>query len=110
ERVRRAELGGAGREDFGAMAGLEEVSMGETLSDRERPIALPPVKVDEPTIAMVLSVNDSPFSGRDGRYVTSRKLNERLEREVRSNVPIRLEPTATPEAFKVSGRGELQLA
>jgi len=108
--LKRVEVPEAGPGDIAAVAGLEEVSIGETLSDRERPLALPPVKVDEPTIAMVLSVNDSPFAGRDGRYVTSRKLKERLEREVLSNVSIRLEPTATPEAFKVSGRGELQLA
>ena len=108
--LKRVEVQEAGPGDIAAIAGLEEVSIGETLSERERPLALPPLKIDEPTIAMVLSVNDSPFSGRDGRYVTSRKLKERLEREVLGNVSIRLEPTATPEAFKVSGRGELQLA
>jgi len=108
--LKRVEVQEAGPGDIAAIAGLEEVSIGETLSERERPLALPPLKIDEPTIAMVLSVNDSPFSGRDGRYVTSRKLKERLEREVLGNVSIRLEPTATPEAFRVSGRGELQLA
>jgi GTP-binding protein len=108
--LKRVEVQEAGPGDIAAIAGLEEVNIGETLSERERPLALPPLKIDEPTIAMVLSVNDSPFSGRDGRYVTSRKLKERLEREVLGNVSIRLEPTATPEAFKVSGRGELQLA
>ncbi len=93
-----------------AIAGLEEVSIGETLSDRENPRALPHIKIDEPTISMVLSVNDSPFSGRDGKHVTSRKLKERLEKEALTNVSIRVEPTDSPEAFKVSGRGELQLA
>ncbi len=108
--LKRVEVQEAGPGDIAAIAGFAEVSIGETLSDRERPLALPPVKVDEPTIAMVLSVNDSPFSGRDGKHVTSRKLKERLEREMLGNVSIRVEPTASPEAFKVSGRGELQLA
>jgi GTP-binding protein len=108
--LKRVEIAEAGPGDIVAIAGLEQVSIGETLSEREDPRALPHIQIDEPTISMVLSINDSPFSGRDGKHVTSRKLKERLEKEVLTNVSIRLEPTDTPDAFKVSGRGELQLA
>ncbi|HEX6864711.1 MAG TPA: translational GTPase TypA [Thermoanaerobaculia bacterium] len=108
--LKRVEISEAGPGDIVAVAGIAEVSIGETLSDRERPMALPPIQIDEPTISMVFSINDSPFSGRDGKHVTSRKLKERLDRESLVNVSIRIEPTDTPEAFKVSGRGELQLA
>jgi len=108
--LRRVEISAAGPGDIVAVAGLAEVSIGETLSDREDPRPLPPILVDEPTIAMVVSVNDSPFSGRDGRHVTSRKLKERLEKEALTNVSIRVEPTESLDAFMVSGRGELQLA
>ncbi len=108
--LRRTEIAEAGPGDIVAIAGLEEVSIGETLSDREDPRALPHIQIDEPTITMVLSINDSPFSGRDGKHVTSRKLKERLEKEALTNVSIRVEPTDSPDAFQVSGRGELQLA
>jgi GTP-binding protein len=110
EGLKRVEIAEAGPGDIVAIAGLEQVTIGETLSEWENPRALPHIQIDEPTIAMVLSINDSPFSGRDGKHVTSRKLKERLEKEALTNVSIRLEPTETPEAFKVSGRGELQLA
>jgi GTP-binding protein len=110
EGLRRVEITEAGPGDIVAVAGLAEVSIGETLSDRDSPLPLPPIQVDEPTITMVLAVNDSPFAGREGRHVTSRKLKERLDRESLVNVSIRVEPTAGPEAFRVSGRGELQLA
>ncbi len=108
--LRRVEIAEAGPGDIVAVAGIDEVSIGETLSDRENPVALPPILVDEPTISIIMSVNDSPFSGRDGKHVTSRKLKERLEKESLGNVSIRVEPTASPESFQVSGRGELQLA
>ncbi len=110
EGLKRVEIPEAGPGDIVAVAGIAEVNIGETLSDRENPLALPPIQIDEPTISMIVSVNDSPFSGREGKFLTSRKIKERLEREVLSNVSIRLEPTDSPEAFKVSGRGELQLA
>ena len=110
EGLRRVEISAAGPGDIVAVAGLAEVSIGETLSDREEPRPLPHIQIDEPTIAMVVSVNDSPFSGRDGRHVTSRKLKERLEKEALTNVSIRVEPTESLDAFQVSGRGELQLA
>jgi GTP-binding protein len=110
EGLRRSEVAQASAGDIVAVAGLEEVQIGETLSDRDNPLPLPPIQVDEPTITMVLSINDSPFSGREGRHVTSRKLKERLDRERLVNVSIRVEPTDSPDAFRVSGRGELQLA
>ncbi len=106
----RVEIEEAGPGDILALAGLAEVSIGETVADPEDPRPLPTIQVDEPTIAMVFSANDSPFSGRDGRHVTSRKLRERLDKETLTNVSIRVEPTGSPDAFQVSGRGELQLA
>jgi GTP-binding protein len=110
EGLKRVELAEASAGDLVALAGLEAIDIGETVSDPERPSPLPPITVDEPTISMVFHINDSPFSGRDGTYLTSRHLKERLEREVERNVALRLEPGETPDAFKVSGRGELQLA
>jgi GTP-binding protein len=108
--LKRVEINEASAGDIVAVAGIAEVNIGETLSDRELPQPLPPIQIDEPTISMVFSINDSPFSGRDGKHVTSRKLKERLEHEELVNVSVRIEPTETPDAFKVSGRGELQLA
>jgi GTP-binding protein len=110
EGLRRVEIAEAGPGDIVAVAGIAEVNIGETLTDRENPRPLPPILIDEPTISMMMSINDSPFSGRDGKHVTSRKLKERLEKETLTNVSIRVEPTDSPEIFKVSGRGELQLA
>jgi GTP-binding protein len=86
------------------------VSIGDTLADPESPVALPRIKVDEPTMMMVFRVNDGPLAGREGKYVTSRNLRERLYREAYRNVSIRVEDTETPDAFRVVGRGELQLA
>ncbi len=108
--LKRVEVAEASAGDIVAVSGLAEVTIGETLSDRERPAPLPPITVDEPTIAMVIGINTSPMAGREGQHVTSRKLKERLEKELLTNVSIRVEPTETPDAFKVSGRGELQLA
>ncbi len=108
--LRRVEIDQAGPGDIVAVAGLAEVNIGETISERDNAVALPPIQIDEPTISMVFSINDSPFSGRDGKHVTSRKLKERLEHELLTNVSIRVEPTDTADALKVSGRGELQLA
>jgi GTP-binding protein len=110
EGLRRVEIESAGPGDLVAVTGLEHIGIGDTLSSLENPIPLPPIKVDEPTIAIVLSVNDSPMSGLDGRYVSSRNLRERLWKEILTNVSIRVEDTPAPESFKVSGRGELQLA
>ncbi|HJX28617.1 MAG TPA: translational GTPase TypA [Thermoanaerobaculia bacterium] len=108
--LRRVEIAEASAGDIVAIAGIEEVNIGETLTERDDPRPLPPILIDEPTISMMMSINDSPFAGRDGKHVTSRKLKERLEREILTNVSIRVEPTDSPEIFKVSGRGELQLA
>lgn len=110
EGLQRVETDTARPGDIVAVAGFEKVSIGETIADPEDPRPLPPITVDEPTLAMVFSANTSPFSGRDGQHVTSSKLKERLEREILTNVAIRIEPTDGPDAFKVSGRGELQLA
>src|SRR3972149_2886150 len=92
-----------------ALAGIEGINIGDTITDTENPRALPRIKVDEPTISMVFSVNTSPFSGREGSYVTSRKLRERLEKELLYNVSINID-FDDMDCFKVMGRGELQLA
>lgn len=96
--------------DIGVFAGLGELKIGDTITSVENPKALPRIAVEEPTVGIMVSVNDSPFAGRDGKWVTSRKIKERLEKELRHNVALRVEDTATPETWKVLGRGELQLA
>jgi GTP-binding protein len=93
-----------------ALAGIEGIEIGETVTSADNPRALPVIAVDEPTISMIFGVNNSPFAGTEGRYVTSRQIKERLDREVLGNVAIRVEPTESPDQFKVSGRGELQLS
>jgi len=108
--LRRVEIETAMAGDIVALTGIEAVQIGETIADRENPKALPPIKVDEPTIAIEVSVNDSPMAGLEGQYVTGRKLRERLYRELLGNVSIRVEETESPDGFKISGRGELQLA
>jgi len=108
--LKRVEIDEAGPGDIVAVAGLLSVTIGETISDSETPLPLPPITVDEPTISMIVSTNDSPVAGLEGQYVTSRKLRERLWKEILTNVSIRVEETGSPDAFKVSGRGELQLA
>ncbi len=108
--LRRLEIEEAGPGDIVAVAGLAEASIGETLSDTENPRSLPPITVDEPTIAMMFSINTSPMSGREGQHVTSSKLRQRLAREMLTNVSLRMEETDSPDTFKISGRGELQLA
>jgi len=110
EGLERVEVPDAGPGDIVALAGFEEVHIGDTVTDAENPQPLPRVSVDEPTVSMVFSVNNSPFAGQEGKYVTSRNLKERLEREILTNVSIRIEAGETPDAFLVSGRGELQMA
>ena len=107
ERIERQE---AGAGDIIAFTGIEGLKISDTICDPERVEPLPALVVDEPTISMTFQVNDSPFGGREGKYVTSRNLRERLERELIHNVALRVEPTADPDKFKVSGRGELHLA
>jgi len=96
--------------DIVAVAGVEGITIGETITGVENPSPLPLIVIDEPTIAIQFSVNNSPFAGREGQYVTSRNLRERLEKELLTNVSIRVEETGSPDSFKVLGRGELQLA
>ena len=96
--------------DIVAVAGVTGITIGETITNLENPAPLPKIVIDEPTIAMVFTVNTSPFAGREGQFVTSRNLRERLDKELLTNVSIRVEPTDTPESFKVMGRGELQLS
>jgi GTP-binding protein len=93
-----------------ALAGFDGIQIGETVTSEETPAPLPPLHIDEPTIAMVFSVNTSPFAGREGKWVTSRNIRERLEKELLTNVSIRVESTDGADAIKVLGRGELQLA
>ena len=96
--------------DIVAVAGVEGITIGETITDAENPSPLPPISIDEPTIAMQFTVNTSPFAGREGSYVTSRNLRERLEKELLTNVSLRVEDTDSTDSFKVMGRGELQLS
>ncbi len=96
--------------DIVAIAGVEGIQIGETITDAENPAPLEPLTIDEPTLAMIFTVNNSPLSGRDGQWVTSRDLRDRLQKELLTNVSIRVENTETPEASRVLGRGELQLA
>jgi GTP-binding protein len=105
EAVERARFG-----EIVALAGLEGIEIGESVTSADNPRPLPVIAVDEPTISMIFSVNNSPFAGTEGRFVTSRQLKERLDREVLGNVAIRVEETDSPDQFKVSGRGELQLS
>jgi GTP-binding protein len=96
--------------DVLAIAGVEGITIGETVTHAEQPKPLPNIQIDEPTIAMTFTINNSPFAGREGQYVTSRNLRDRLEKELLTNVSIRVEEAGGPDAFKVMGRGELQLA
>ena len=106
----KAEIDKAFAGDIVAVAGLEDVNIGETLADPENPQQLPILSVDEPTLTMNFMVNNSPFAGREGEYVTSRKLRERLYKELQANVSLRVEDTESPDVLKVSGRGELHLS
>ncbi len=96
--------------DLFVIAGFPEVEIGDTLADPSNPVALPRLEVDEPVLRMTLGVNTSPLAGREGKFLTSRQIRERLEREVLGNVSIRIGNTASPEVIEVAGRGELQLA
>jgi GTP-binding protein len=93
-----------------SFSGIADLDISDTLSERDRPEGLPPLVVDEPTISMTFQVNKSPFAGRDGKFLTSRQIGERLERERQHNVALRVVPTEDPDKFKVSGRGELHLS
>ncbi|WP_213950896.1 translational GTPase TypA [Tepidanaerobacter syntrophicus] len=96
--------------DIIAVTGIEDIEIGETIADAEKPEPVPYVNIDEPTLSMIFSVNNSPFAGKEGEYITSRHLRDRLFKEARSNVSLRVEETDSPDKFKVSGRGELHLS
>jgi GTP-binding protein len=100
----------AGAGDIICLAGIENIMIGETIADAESPTPLATVAIDEPTVSTIFGVNTSPFAGRDGQFVTSRQIKDRLDKELLGNVSIRVEPTDTPEQMKVIGRGELQLS
>jgi GTP-binding protein len=110
EGLKRAPVKEASAGEIVALAGIEGIYIGETISSLEDPVRLPPITVDEPTISMIFTVNNSPFAGRDGRFVTGRQVKERLYKETLGNVSIRVEDDEGGEGCKVSGRGELQLA
>ena len=110
EGLKREPITSAGFGEIVALAGIEDIQIGDTVTSPDNPHPLPAIAVDEPTIAMIFGVNNSPFAGREGRFVTSRQVKERLDKEILGNVAIRVEETDSPDQFKVSGRGELQLA
>jgi GTP-binding protein len=110
EGLKRIDIDEASAGDIVCLAGIEDITIGETIADVEQRKAMPAIAVDEPTVSMIFGVNTSPMSGRDGQYVTSRQIKDRLDRELLGNVSIRVEPTDTPEQMKVLGRGELQLS
>lgn len=107
--LRRVEIEEAGAGDIVAVAGIKDINIGETIADPNKPEALPVLKIDEPTLQMTFLVNNSPFAGREGKWVTSRKLRERLYKELETDVSLRVDETDSPDAFIVSGRGELHL-
>jgi GTP-binding protein len=110
EGLKRIEVTEVSAGDIFCLAGIENIMIGETIADAEQPIAIETIAIDEPTVSTIFGVNTSPFAGRDGRFVTSRQIKDRLDRELLGNVSIRVEPTETPEQMKVIGRGELQLS
>jgi GTP-binding protein len=108
--LKRSEIEQAAAGDIIALAGIEDITIGETIADPEHPAAIPHIAVDEPTVSMIFGVNTSPMAGREGQYVTSRSLRDRLQRELLGNVSLRVEDTDAPEQMRVVGRGELQLS
>jgi GTP-binding protein len=108
--LERVDVASAEAGDIVCVTGIEGLNISDTLCDPACPEALPPLSVDEPTVSMTFQVNDSPFAGKEGKYVTSRNIKERLERELIHNVALRVEPGDSPDKFKVSGRGELHLS
>ncbi|ABB33228.1 GTP-binding protein TypA [Geobacter metallireducens RCH3] len=110
EGLKQVEVPEACTGDIVTVAGFDEVGIGETLAAADNPVALPYVSIDEPTIAMNFIVNSSPFAGKEGKFVTSRNIRDRLDKELRTNVSLRVEDTGNADTFKVSGRGELHLS
>src|SRR5687768_6521228 len=110
EGLKRIDIEEAAAGDIVCLAGIEDITIGETIASVENPIPMPAIAIDEPTVSIIFGVNTSPMSGREGQFVTSRQIRDRLDRELLGNVSIRVEPTDTPEQMKVLGRGELQLS
>jgi GTP-binding protein len=108
--LKRIDVEQAAAGDIVCLAGISDIFIGETVTDVVQRIPIPPIAIDEPTVSMIFGINTSPVAGREGTYVTSRQLSDRLDRELLGNVSIRLEPTDSPEQFKIVGRGELQLS
>jgi GTP-binding protein len=108
--LERLDVESAAAGDIVCVSGIEDLNIGDTIADAERPEAIAAVSVDEPTVSMFFSVNTSPFAGREGKFLTSRQIRERLTRELESNVALRVLDTASPDTFEVRGRGELHLA
>ncbi len=108
--LKRVEVPEVEAGDIVALIGLQDANIGDTIADAEKPEALKGIKIDEPTLSMIFYVNNSPFAGREGEYVTSRHLRDRLFKEVETNVSMRVEETESPDAYKVAGRGELHLS
>ena len=108
--LKRIEVAEAGAGDIVAIAGIKDINIGETIADPNNPEALPVLKIDEPTLQMTFLVNTSPFAGREGKWVTSRRLRDRLFKELETDVSLRVEETDSPDAYVVSGRGELHLS
>ncbi len=110
EGMKKAEVKEAEAGEIVTLAGMEMVDVGETVADRLNPVPLPVIDIDEPTLAMTFRVNDSPFAGKEGKWITSRNIWDRLQKELQTNVSIRVEQTESADAFVVKGRGELQLS
>lgn len=110
EGLNRVEIPEASAGEIISIAGLSNIDIGETIADINDPVALPLINIDEPTLAMTFMVNNSPFAGKDGKYITSRNIWDRLQKELQKNVSLRVEATDSPDAFTVKGRGELQLS
>jgi GTP-binding protein len=108
--LKRIEIEAAAAGDIVCLAGIEDITIGETIADPANAVAIPHIAIDEPTVSMIFGINTSPMAGREGQYVTSRNLRERLQRELLGNVSLRVEDTDSPEQLKVVGRGELQLS
>ena len=108
--LKRVEVDEAKAGDIVALMGLQDAEIGETIADKDNPEALKGIKIDEPTLSMVFYVNNSPFAGKEGEFVTSRHIRDRLFKEAETNVAVRVEETESPDAYKVSGRGELHLS
>jgi len=108
--LQRIETASAEAGDIVALAGVEKINIGETIADKDKPLALPVIHVDEPTLSMEIHVNNSPLAGNDGKLITTRQIRDRLFKEVRTNVAMRVEETGSADIYKVSGRGELHIA